>query len=85
VLLALIVIFAVIRPALKAIARPPASAPAGKLAARVEDPVQLPVPAGAQAASAVLRQDDILKIARDNPAAVATVVRTWVGTESKGA
>ncbi|MCL4184538.1 MAG: flagellar M-ring protein FliF [Burkholderiaceae bacterium] len=84
VLLALIVIFALIRPALKAISRPPA--PAGKLAARVDDPVSLPVPAGAQAAASVpLRQEDILKIARDNPAAVATVVRTWVGTESKGA
>jgi flagellar M-ring protein FliF len=83
VLLALIVIFAVIRPALKAISRPPA--PAGKLAARIDDPVQLPVPPAAQAAASLPRHEDILKIARDNPAAVANVVRTWVGTESRGA
>jgi flagellar M-ring protein FliF len=85
VLLGLIVIFALIRPVLKALARPPA--PASKLAERVDDALQLPVPgvAATQAAQANLRQEDILKIARDNPAAVATVVRSWVATESKGA
>ncbi len=85
VLLGLIVIFALIRPVLKALARPPA--PASKLAERVDDALQLPVPgvAATQAAQANLRQEDILKIARDNPAAVATVVRSWVAAESKGA
>jgi len=85
VLLGMIVIFALIRPVLKALARPPA--PASKLAERVDDALQLPVPgvAATQAAQANMRQEDILKIARDNPAAVATVVRSWVATESKGA
>jgi flagellar M-ring protein FliF len=83
VLLGLIVVFTLIRPALKAIGRSPA--PAGTLSARVDDPVQLPLPTGAQTAPGMLRQEDILKIARDNPAAVASVVRTWVGTGAKGA
>lgn len=85
VLLGLIVVFTLIRPALKAIGRSPAPAPAGTLSARVDDPVQLPLPAGAQTAPGMLRQEDILKVARDNPAAVASVVRTWVGTGAKGA
>ncbi|MBX3592154.1 MAG: flagellar M-ring protein FliF [Burkholderiaceae bacterium] len=81
-LLAVIVIFTLIRPALKALARPPA--PAARVAERVDDPLQLPLPSGGAAAPPA-RQDEILKIARDNPAAVASVVRSWVGTEAKGA
>jgi flagellar M-ring protein FliF len=81
-LLAVVVIFTLIRPALKAIARP--AAPAARVAERVDDPLQLPLPSGG-AAAAPARQDEILKIARDNPAAVASVVRSWVGTEAKGA
>ena len=81
-LLAVVVIFTMIRPALKALARPPA--PAARVAERIDDPLQLPLPSGS-AAAAPARQDEILKIARDNPAAVASVVRSWVGTEAKGA
>ena len=82
-LLAVLVIFALIRPALKSLARP--AAPSVRLAERVDDPLQLPVPPAGPGAPAPARQDEILKIARDNPAAVASVVRNWVGTEAKGA
>ena len=59
-------------------------APAARVAERIDDPLQLPLPSGS-AAAAPARQDEILKIARDNPAAVASGVRSWVGTEAKGA
>lgn len=82
-LLAMLVIFALIRPALKSFARP--AAPATRVAERIDDPLQLPVPAAAADAGAPARREEILKIARDNPAAVAGVVRSWVGTNAKGA
>lgn len=82
-LLATLVIFALIRPALKSFAR--AAAPAARVAERVDDPLQLPVPPGGPDAAAPARREEILRIARDNPAAVAGVVRSWVGTNAKGA
>jgi flagellar M-ring protein FliF len=84
VALALIVIFAFIRPALKAATRAQPRAPA--IAAQVDDPLQLPEPASApKALPSASRQEDILKTARENPSTVANVVRSWVGAESKGA
>ena len=47
--------------------------------------VDLGGPGDPGGAAVPARQDEILKIARDNPAAVANVVRSWVGTEAKGA
>ena len=81
-LLAVVVIFTLIRPALKALGRQPA--PPARGGARLDPPRHLPR-AGGSAAAAPARHDEILKIARDNPAAVASVVRSWVGTEAKGA
>ncbi|MCD6674760.1 MAG: flagellar M-ring protein FliF [Burkholderiaceae bacterium] len=84
VALALIVIFAFIRPALKAAAR--AQPRAHAIAAQVDDPLQLPEPASApKALPSASRQEDILKTARENPSTVANVVRSWVSAESKGA
>jgi flagellar M-ring protein FliF len=83
VALALIVIFAFIRPALKAATR--AQPRAQAIAAQVDDPLQLPEPASApKALPSASRQEDILKTARENPSTVANVVRSWV-SESKGA
>ena len=83
VLLALVVIFALIRPALKAAGRPRPPT----LAAQVDDPLQLPEPAQAPKAlpASGQRPDDILKLARENPSTVANVVRNWVSGEAKGA
>lgn len=83
VVLALVVIFALIRPALKAAGRPRPRT----LAAQVDDPLQLPEPAQAPKAlpASGQRPDDILKLARENPSTVANVVRNWVSGEAKGA
>jgi len=79
----MLVIFALIRPALKSLVRP--AGPAARVAERIDDPLQLPVPPTGADAPGPVRRDEILKIARDNPAAVAGVVRSWVGTNAKGA
>lgn len=78
--LALIVIFALIRPALKAATRPPRAA---GIAEQIDDPLQLPEPASTAKALAHegARHEDILKAARENPATVANVVRNWIATE----
>ncbi len=80
VVLALIVIFALIRPALRAATRP--SRAAG-IAEQVDDPLQLPEPASTPKALAHegARHEDILKTARENPATVANVVRNWIAAE----
>ncbi len=83
VVLALIVIFTLIRPVLKAFARP-RGATGARLAAQVDDPLQLPEPGTTPPAVAPVRQEEILRIARENPAAVASVVRNWVGGTARG-
>ncbi len=85
VALALIVIFAFIRPALKAAAR--AQPRAHAVAAQVDDPLQLPEPASAPKAlpAGSSRSEDVLKTARDNPGMVANVVRDWIASDPKGA
>lgn len=82
VVLALVVIFALIRPALKTVVR---RAPV--IAAQVDDPLQLQEPAHAPRAlpGGGPRQEDILKLARDNPSTVANVVQSWISGEAKGA
>ncbi len=81
VLLALIVIFTMIRPALKATRRPTVTP---EIQARVDDPLQLPEPEGAlkELEAQRSREEQILKTARDNPAAVANIIRTWVNPEA---
>lgn len=80
VALALIVIFALIRPALKAAARPPR---ASTLTEQVDDPLQLPElePTPKALPNARVRHDEILQTARENPATVANIVRSWVSAE----
>ena len=81
VALALIVIFAFIRPALKAVQRPSRAAPA--IAAQVDDPLQLPEPTSesTELARIGMRNDEVLKTARENPGTVANVVRNWVSAD----
>ncbi len=92
-LLALIVIFTVIRPAIKAIApKPPPEPPAAaKVSETVEDELALPAPTDGSDPAAVGQEavaalpspsEKILATARENPAAVANVIRTWVGKEA---
>jgi flagellar M-ring protein FliF len=86
--LALVVIFTVIRPALKTMQVRPAGGRAGggavgQLNARVENDVALPAPPGvAMSATQIGARDAALKLARDDPGAVASVVRSWVTKEA---
>lgn len=75
VLLGVLTIFGVIRPALKAIPKPPPlpapEPPAALVDETVEDEIALPPP----------RHPQVLQMARENPAAVASVVKTWVNKD----
>jgi flagellar M-ring protein FliF len=79
--LALVVVFGVIRPAMKSMAPRLPAGGAPRLSATVENEVALPAPAVPQQGTVVGGPDAVLKLAKDNPAAVATVVRNWVSKE----
>ena len=70
ILLGLITIFGFIRPALRAMSKPPALS----VNETVQNDVQLPAPPAPPPGPTV----DVLKIAREDPVAVANVVRSWV-------
>jgi flagellar M-ring protein FliF len=84
-LLAMIVIFAAVRPSLKALANRP---PPMRLNETVRNDLALPPPGGPGAAAGAIEgtvlpalpkpNEEVLKMARDNPAVVANVVRNWV-------
>jgi flagellar M-ring protein FliF len=77
-LLAMLVVFGVIRPTLKAVVPPaPQPTPGEKLNAVVDDPEPLPTPA-LPPPRATASLDGARQIAKQNPAAVAAVVRNWV-------
>ncbi len=89
VLVALLVFFGMIRPAVKAAtAPPPAPAPGAQLDAVVDDDNALPgaTEAGALAALPAPRSHEHLDTARalakENPAIVANIVRGWVNGEA---
>ncbi len=88
-LLALIVVFGAIRPAINA-AKPPAPAEdqnKSRLTAVVDDQQELPSLAGDDILPALAapgpdrRLEAARKIARENPVAMATIVRTWVNND----
>ncbi len=100
-LLALVIVFGAIRPALKQAAPPPPAPPL--LDAVVDDEQQLPALEGEEAAAAALalenaanvpalpspaqiesqqRIENARKMARENPMAVANIMRGWVSGES---
>jgi flagellar M-ring protein FliF len=82
VLVALIILFGFVKPALKA-AAPATPSPGGKLNVVADDAVALP--AGAPPMLAAPRVDAHLatarSVAKENPAAVANIVRGWVNGE----
>ncbi len=86
-----LVLWGVLRPVLKALAAPTAgaSAQAAQLDAVVSDePDRPPLLGSAGAAPAAvasveqLRLEDARKLTRDNPAAVANIVKSWIGSEA---
>jgi flagellar M-ring protein FliF len=74
ILLGLLAIFGVVRPALKRTAAPPVAARSAS--AVVANDVALPAPSAATLSGGP--QEDLIRLARDNPATVANVVRNWV-------
>ena len=90
-LLALIVFLGMVRPSLKLMAASPpeperdAGAPGGQLNALVDETPQrpgLPAPASSEPTVEQLRLEDARRLARDNPMAVANIVRGWMTGES---
>ena len=90
-LLAALVLLGVVRPALKALSQPPVvvSAQGAQLDALVsEEPDRLPLLTTTEALDpsaptrAHLRLEDARKLTRDNPAAVANIVKAWIGSEA---
>lgn len=86
-LIAMLVVFGLIRPALKAAIPPPPAIRGGRVDALVDDTESLPAPltANTPAALPAPRSNDKIEgaraIAKQNPAAVAAVVRGWVNGE----
>jgi flagellar M-ring protein FliF len=82
-LLALLVVFGLVRPALKA-ASPQGARRGGRLDAVVGDAEALPAPSAPALPPprSHERLDGARAIAQQNPAAVAAVVRNWVGSEA---
>ena len=74
VVLTLIVILGVVRPALKSLPAVPPALPA---------PAAEPQPVAAQPAAQLPSIDQIRQLARHDPATVANVVKSWVGQEGK--
>ena len=83
VLVALVIVFALVRPALKAAIAP--RPVGGRLDEVIEGDAALPAP-GALPALEAPRSNDKLdaarRLAKDNPAAVANIVRGWVNGEA---
>jgi flagellar M-ring protein FliF len=92
--LAALVLLGVIRPAMKSLAQPPSSVPGayaedggGQLdALESEEPdrpmLGAPRPSTAVATQGELRLEDARKLTRDNPAAVANIVKAWMNGEA---
>ncbi len=92
VVLALLIILMLIRPALKAAARQPEPV-ASRIAARADEPLELPdpsaarpinelkMPDGHQGTGMTIAQANALQLARADPTAVATVVKGWINGE----
>jgi flagellar M-ring protein FliF len=82
-LVGLLVFFGLLRPALKvALAPPPAPAPGAALSAVVDDRNELPA---LPAPKSVEHLVGARTLAKENPAAVAGIVRGWVNGEAVAA
>jgi flagellar M-ring protein FliF len=78
VLLGLMAILFVIRPALK---KPPPPPPGARATAVVADDVALPPPTASTPFGQLSgASEEVIRMARENPATVANVVRSWVST-----
>lgn len=88
-LLGALVLFGVIRPALKALSAPAAPQPQPQLSAVLAEEPERPAleapPAGVAAPTPAEKAlEDARKLTRDNPAAVANIVKGWINGEAPG-
>ena len=85
VLVALLALFGFVRPALKAATAPPPEPVGGRVDEVVDDVAALPGPDGMpqlEAPRANEKLEAARKLAKENPAAVANIVRGWVNGEA---
>lgn len=86
VLVALIALFGFVRPALKAAMAPPPPAPGSQLDAVVADEESLPEPeqviAQLEAPATNDKLESARRLAKENPAAVANIMRSWVSPDA---
>ena len=93
VLLGLIIFFGMVRPALRDMRRPPQVALAEAADGQVqqldavlddtpERPGLLPKPSNEEASPETLRLEDARRLAKDNPVAVANIIKNWVSGEA---
>lgn len=87
-LVALVIVFSLIRPAMTAMLAPPVAPPGSRLDETVDDNPALPGPGGRRTEALALggpraneRLDAVRALAKENPAAVAQIVRGWVNGE----
>jgi hypothetical protein len=87
-LVACVIVFSLIRPAMTAVMTPPPAPPGSQLTATVGDDAALPGQADQRPDALVLgaprpneRLDAVRNLAKENPAAVAQIVRGWVNGE----
>lgn len=81
-LVALVVVFGMIRPALRSVKPPEASLKGTQLDAVVEDAEPLPALPALSAPKISSQLEGARHLAKDNPAAVANIVRGWVSGET---
>lgn len=74
VLLGLMAIFGIVRPAL----RKPAPPPSVPTTATIDDTIELPPPPAIALSAIAEPNETVLQLARNNPSTVANVVRNWV-------
>ncbi len=87
-LLAVLVLFGVIRPALQSLSKPPQRRPQlDAMLSEEPDRPQLAAPSREEAAGPTpgeMALEDARKLTRDNPAAVAGIVKGWINGENQG-
>lgn len=87
VAIALIAVFGMIRPAIKAAAPLPAEVPTASVSEVVDDEELLPGVAGMPRLEAPVHNEKLERaraLARDNPVAVANIMRDWMAGETAG-
>ncbi|MDP1693160.1 MAG: flagellar basal-body MS-ring/collar protein FliF [Burkholderiaceae bacterium] len=81
-LVAVLIVFGLVRPALKAAGVAAAPAPGSNLTVLADEPVPRAAPPALAAPRSDAHLENARAIAKQNPAAVASVVRTWVSGDT---